>query len=848
MGPTGGGADASATLTLHVLESISKPIISSNNANPVEHNDVTLTCTASGPVDSYYWLKGDKIINPGGRIVLGGDNTTLTISGVLRSDGGFTCYAYNAIDGNRSDPYYLNVSYGPESLTISINPQSDFYILGSDVIFSCSAVSNPIPEFQWYLNGNSLQRNGQQLIISDISLNNNGNYTCEAFNNATKGYSVTTTDILVVEPVSKPTITSNDTNPIEYIDTVALTCHASGTAVSYRWNMENETINSSDRIGLSNDNSTLTISEVLRSDDEFTCYGYNMINENASDPYLLNVNYGPEYLNISKDPQLTFHLGSNVNFSCSAVSNPTSEFQWYLNGNSLQQNGHQLIITDISLNDTGNYTCEAYNNATKRYSLITTDMIVVVEPVSKPNVTASVTNPVELNDTVVLTCFASGTAISYQWLQDNNAINPGDRFDLSGDNSNLTISGVLRSDGGFTCYAFNSISAMTSDPYHLNVSYGPDSPNVSVNPDLSAYLTGRTVTFSCFADSNPPAELEWNLNNTSLQHKGQRLIIDSITLNSTGNYTCQAFNNLTKRYSASTKQIVVIEPVSNVTVSSNNSKPIENIDTILLTCNASGSIQSRIWYQDAQVIKEDDRVITSPDNATLTIISVNRNNSGTYRCNASNDFSSNFGDTNLQINYGPEKVIITPRGPIQVELGKTLTLNCAAQSVPPATYEWYNGSSLLQTGQTYNIESISLNADGSYTCRAYNNITTKSKNTTIQVTVKAVSPPVKKLSVGGIIGIVIAVLVVVTLIIGITAWMFKQKICRAKCGSQHNNIKMASQGNEPVSYSNGTNTQTTKPKEIDVVYAQPYILQQGPNASTASTEINKTDYAELKFK
>ncbi|GCB76814.1 hypothetical protein scyTo_0015557, partial [Scyliorhinus torazame] len=506
-----------------------------------------------------------------------------------------------------------------------------------------------------------------------------------------------------------------------------------------------------------------------------------------------------------------------------------------------------LLLKSVRVSDSGDYSVKMSPSGGGSDASATLTLH-VLEPVSKPNVTANVTNPVELNDTVVLTCFASGTAISYQWLQDNSAINPGDRFDLSADNSSLTISGILRSDGEFTCNAYNSINAMTSDPYHLNISYGPDSPNVSVTPDLSAYLIGTTVTFSCSADSNPPAELEWNLNNTSLQQKGQRLFIDSITLNSTGNYTCQAFNNLTKRYSASTKQIVVIEPVSIVTVSSNNSKPIENIDTILLTCNASGFIQSRIWCKDTQVIKEDDRVITSPDNATLTIISVNRNNSGTYRCNASNDFSSNFGDTNLQINYGPEKVIITPQGPIQVELGKTLTLNCAAQSVPPATYEWYNGSRLLKTGQTYNIESISLNADGSYTCRANNNITNKSKNTTIQVTVQAVPSSVKKLSVGGIIAIVIAVLFVVALIIGITAWMFKKKICRAKCGSQHNNIKMASRGNEPVSYSNGTNTQTTKPKDIDVVYAQPYILPQGPNASTASTEINKTDYAELKFK
>ncbi|XP_067874546.1 carcinoembryonic antigen-related cell adhesion molecule 5-like isoform X1 [Heterodontus francisci] len=861
------GSQTTASITLRVLESIIKPVVISNNTHPVERNDtVTLTCSASGPVDSYNWLKGNKIINPGGRIGLSGDNKTLTISGVLRYDGGFICRAYSAIDERRSEPYYLNVSYGPESLDISINPQLSIYILGSNVNFSCSAISKPPSEFQWYLNGTSLLQNGPQLIISDISLSNTGNYTCEAFNNATKRYSMTTRDIVVVEPVSKPTISSNDTNPVEYNDTVALTCNASGTAVSYQWLNDNKTITPDDRIDLSDDNSTLTISGVLRSDEEFTCHVSNMFSENTSDPYLLNVNYGPESLNISINPQLAFYiLGSNVNFSCSAVSNPASEFLWYLNGTSLQQNGPQLIIPDISLNNTGNYTCEVFNNATKRSSVTTTDMV-VVEPVSKPIITANATNPVEHNDTVALTCFASGTEVSYQWLKDNSTIIPDNRFGLSDDNRTLTISGVLRTDGGFTCYAFNFINGMTSDLYHLNVSYGPERLNISINPDLPAYITGRTVTFSCSVDSSPPAELEWYLNGISLQQKGQQLIITSITLNDSGNYTCQAFNNLTKRYSASTKQIAVIERVSNVTVSSNNSKPIENIDTILLTCHASGFVQLWTWYKDNQAIWDNDRILTSPDNVTLTIVSVNRNDSGRYKCNASNDFSSDSGDTILLINYGPENVIIAPPGPIWAELGKPLEFHCSAPSVPAGAYEWYIGTRLLKTGQTYNIASISSDHAGNYTCQVNNVITLKNSNATVQVTVQ--DPILKEptLSVGAIIGIVIAVVAVIV-IIGISIWLIKRKTSRAKGGSQQNEIKMASPGNtapssqteyaaverkqpyiqKPVQSSNGTSTDTTKPTNPDVVYAQPSIFQQGPKAPNA-TAVDKTDYAELKFR
>uniref|UniRef100_UPI00398E3719 cell adhesion molecule CEACAM5-like isoform X5 n=1 Tax=Pristiophorus japonicus TaxID=55135 RepID=UPI00398E3719 len=525
------------------------------------------------------------------------------------------------------------------------------------------------------------------------------------------------------------------------------------------------------------------------------------------------------------------------------------------------QNG-SLLLMSVTVSDSGEYTVTMLTgDAGQAKATIT---LHVLEPVSQPNVTANATNPVEHNDTVALTCFASGTAVSYQWLEDNSTIIPDNRFGLSDDNSTLTISGVLRSDGGFTCNAYNFINEMTSGIYHLNISYGPDLPTVSINPDLPVYIAGRTVTFTCSADSSPTAELEWYLNDTSLPQKGQQLIIASITLNDTGKYTCQAFNNLTKRYSASTKQIAVIEGVSNVTVLANNSNPVESIDTILLTCHASGFVQSRFWFKNNRTIQDNDRIITSPDNVTLTIISVNRNDSGTYKCNASNDFSSDSGDIILKIKYGPENVVITPPGPVWVELGESLTFYCSAQSVPDGQYEWYNGSSLLNKGQTYNIASISSNHGGNYTCQVDNNITKKSSNASIHVIVK--DTPGNNLSTGGKVGIGIGVAAFVVFI-GLSAWMIKKKTSRAKGGSQQNDFKMASPGNttspqteyatverkqpciqKPGPSSNGTSTESTQPSDPDVVYARPNILQQDAKAPNAAAVDNKTDYAELKFK
>ncbi|XP_072130945.1 cell adhesion molecule CEACAM7-like isoform X2 [Mobula birostris] len=93
----------------------------------------------------------------------------------------------------------------------------------------------------------------------------------------------------------------------------------------------------------------------------------------------------------------------------------------------------------------------------------------------------------------------------------------------------------------------------------------------------------------------------------------------------------------------------VIEPVTGVTVVANDSTPLENLDTIALSCDASGPVQTRTWFKDNQPIRENRRIFTSPDKAKLTIISVNRNDAGAYKCIACNPASSGSGETYVQV-------------------------------------------------------------------------------------------------------------------------------------------------------------------------------------------------------
>ncbi|XP_059815860.1 carcinoembryonic antigen-related cell adhesion molecule 5-like [Hypanus sabinus] len=126
------------------------------------------------------------------------------------------------------------------------------------------------------------------------------------------------------------------------------------------------------------------------------------------------------------------------------------------------------------------------------------------------------------------------------------------------------------------------------------------------------------------------------------------LLLKSVKMSDGGEYRVNMVPTSGSMTSA-TISLRIIETVTGVAVVTNNSTPLENLDTIALSCDASGTVQTRTWFKDNQPIRENGRIFTSPDRAKLTIISVNRNDVGTYKCIASNSFSNGSGETYVEV-------------------------------------------------------------------------------------------------------------------------------------------------------------------------------------------------------
>ncbi|CAJ1083922.1 HEPACAM family member 2 [Xyrichtys novacula] len=232
-----------------------------------------------------------------------------------------------------------------------------------------------------------------------------------------------------------------------------------------------------------------------------------------------------------------------------------------------------LLIRKLNPDDEGDYTLDLnieFHNKTglvikeKRTVHVSVDV-----PVSSPVIEKSPSSAViEDKANVTLSCSVErGTRVVFQWLRDNIALGPNDRYHFSQDNSTLFISPVRKQDKGmYRCVASNPVSPdRHSRGVELNVYYGPynlevDSVQSLRIGEVFTINPGELVFFECRADSNPPNSYVWistSRNSTQVITEGPRLEVRFYRLAQAEEYLCRAFNNVTQKQDEARITLVV---------------------------------------------------------------------------------------------------------------------------------------------------------------------------------------------------------------------------------------------------------------------------------------------------
>ncbi|XP_026159974.1 hemicentin-2-like isoform X2 [Mastacembelus armatus] len=164
----------------------------SPSAEIVEGSSVTLTCSSdANPAANYTWYKknGNPSLQPASK--------QFNFSSIQSSDSGeYYCTAENDLGRRTSGSIFINVTYPPKLLSVSVSPSAEI-VEGSSVTLTCSSDANPAANYTWYKeNEESPKASGQIFTITDIRPEHSGKYYCEAQN--TRGRHNTTSHLTVV--------------------------------------------------------------------------------------------------------------------------------------------------------------------------------------------------------------------------------------------------------------------------------------------------------------------------------------------------------------------------------------------------------------------------------------------------------------------------------------------------------------------------------------------------------------------------------------------------------------------------------------------------------------------------
>ncbi|XP_067457157.1 carcinoembryonic antigen-related cell adhesion molecule 5-like [Thunnus thynnus] len=456
----------------------------------------------------------------------------------------------------------LNAAVGGTVIfnTMMTPPERPFLVVAWSVIINnterpiitATSSNNTDPEYEGRI---TLYRSTGSLELRDLTLHDSGRYRVSI---ATDGGNpiIGSTELKIFVPVSNVNLAVSSKDLVEFNSSVILVCFSSGSSPSFLWLNGSSEVTASERIQLSDRNSTLTIFSVTRYDQgPYRCKVSNAVSEGTSDPVNLSISFGPENINLMLSPTQEYYVeGSNIRLSCSAASRPPAQFQWFLNGVKLSDTGPELTLINIRESQSGNYSCQAFNNKTLRYQTSQPSALTAVERISSVSITS--TDQTIEGNSVNLTCDGAGSVFTREWMKDGSLLTLVDNMTLYDENRVLSFLSLKKTDSGeYLCNISNPVS-FDEAKYSMVVNYGPEDVQITGQNWINV---GETLNLACSAASTPSASYTWLLNGIEILNNSAVFTKDTIELSDSGIYTCQALNNKTGRTSSAEHQLSVTE-------------------------------------------------------------------------------------------------------------------------------------------------------------------------------------------------------------------------------------------------------------------------------------------------
>ncbi|XP_073456587.1 hemicentin-2 [Aquarana catesbeiana] len=701
---------------------------------------VVLPCVAHGdPTPDLSWYKDGVALRVGDQDFLQGPDGSISVIEVQLSDSGnYRCVAISSA-GEDSLEFRLEVLEQP-----NFKDSSDVLLEQTayePVTLACPVQGTPTPLVRWLKNGVFLTSNvpgmtqlgnGSLLIESPLP-NHTGDYICLATNEA--GSARKKTKLVVYAP---PRILEN--GQAQNISMMAnqplsLGCEVNGVPFPVvTWSKDNKIMTEAPGISFQSAGQGLRFHRIRKDDSgSYTCRAVNRAGE-AHRTYNILVFVPPTIYGAGSVQDLTAREGTEVELQCRVSGLPKPQVQWTKDGQPLTPGDSTLQLVEeeqiLRLNGTklshqGRYQCLAFNHAgqqVKDFNL----KILTPPTVWSSNETTTVASL--LHGSVVLKCEAKGSPPpSITWFKDKRPIVSSSRASYRDSGRSLQLNRVQLSDAGtYTCKATNHAGTVEKT-YLLEVFVSPGIEGAGENPLNIKAIVGHPLDLECSATGHPPPVLSWLKDGLlvsvrdGLQIKdgGRTLHIAAVAESTQGVFTCVAISlagETTLKYSVE----VLVPPKVQIGDGAEHMTVIVN-DPLDLTCHATGHPTPRVWWlRNGHPVSNQDGLEILDGGRTLSISLIQSGHGGRYTCKAEGDAGSAEAMVNVLVQELPV-VSITGGSSTSAKLREPLTLECDVSGSPPPSISWWKDGFQLSTNQlTLQIEAISIDDEGVYTCVAAN--------------------------------------------------------------------------------------------------------------------------------
>ncbi|XP_022777509.1 neural cell adhesion molecule 1-A-like, partial [Stylophora pistillata] len=185
------------------------------------------------------------------------------------------------------------------------------------------------------------------------------------------------------------------------------------------------------------------------------------------------------------------------------------------------------------------------------------------------------------------------------------------------------------------------------------------------------------------------------------------LTISNVQEKDKGEYECQVnlSSGVPPVIKATAELIVVVRP--SIILKTKTAQTLDEGAPLRLLCVASGNPKpSYTWYKDSVKIQED------PNNSNYTITSANRNDAGTYRCEAVviaptlGQYSVPYS-VQVSVRFNPAHKVNSLNSNQTVLQGNDATFYCLTEAFPTATtYRWFKDGNQITNSANFEILNV----------------------------------------------------------------------------------------------------------------------------------------------